>query len=113
MSEMIIYPNEDGGVVLLNPVIECGIPLNEIARKDVPAGKPFLYIPVEQVPQDHTFFESWEADFSSPDGHGIGPQAWFIEQYEAELATLDPEKNSERIAELNAAIAVQQAELNA
>ena len=80
MNHVIVFPNDTGGVVFCYPAKECGLPLNEIARKDVPAGKPYLLVPDEFVPKDHTFFEAFEADFSNPDGYGIGHEAWFAEQ---------------------------------
>ena len=80
MKTVIIFPNDNGGVVLCHPVENCGIPLVEIARKDVPAGKPYFILAAEQVPTDHTFFGAFEADFSQPHGYGIGQEAWFAEQ---------------------------------
>jgi len=91
MSKIIIYPNERGGIVIVYPALNCGIPLEEIARKDVPVGLPYLIIDEANVPTDHTFFEAFEADFSEPNGHGVGPQAWFIEQYEAEIDAINAE----------------------
>ena len=91
MTQVIIYPNGSGGIVLLKPILECGIPFPEIARKDVPAGKPYLIVPEDQVPTDSTFFGAFEADFSQPYGHGIGSHAWFIEQYQAEIAAINAE----------------------
>ena len=73
----IIYPNTLGGVAL---TISSGIlPIEEVARKDVPAGVPYLFVTRDQLPDD-AFFDAWEADFSNPDGHGIGAEAWFAEQ---------------------------------
>ena len=85
MNTLIIYTNDDGSVAFCYPA-DCGIPVEEIARKDVPAGKPFLLVPDEFVPRDHTFFNAFEADFSSPDGYGIGSDAWFAEQAAKESA---------------------------
>ena len=80
MKTFFIYPNDEGGVVLGIPAPNCNIPLSEIARKDVPPGKPFKFVTEAEVPQDHTFFAAFEADFSNPDGFGIGPDAWHAEQ---------------------------------
>lgn len=107
-----VYPNDNNSVALVMVSLACGIPKEEIARKDTPAGKPFLWVTKEQLPEDHSFFNAWEADFSNPDGYGIGPNAWFIEQCEAEKARLDPVYNQSRIAELNKIIEVQRAEMN-
>jgi hypothetical protein len=84
MFKSIIYPQENGSVALVMPAPECELPIEEIARKDVPAGTPYLIVNDSDLPQDHTFFEAWEADFSSPDGYGIGSDAWFAEKAAAE-----------------------------
>ena len=61
MSEKrIIYPTEDGGVAVIVPAPDCGLTIEEIARKDVPLGKPFKIINVSDVPNDRTFRNAWE-----------------------------------------------------
>jgi hypothetical protein len=77
MDQFIIYPNDEGGVALIMPTGE--LALAEVARKDVPAGKPYKIIARTDF-ADFDFFDAWEADFSTPDGHGIGAEAWFAEQ---------------------------------
>ena len=86
MSKLIIYPQDNGSVAVVIPVLECGIPLEEIARKDVQAGKPYLIINDTDLPSDDEFCNAWEADFSNPDGYGIGAEAWFAEQAAKEQA---------------------------
>jgi hypothetical protein len=78
----IIYPNDDGGVSILIPAPEAleTMTIEEIAAKDVPAGKPFKIVDVSDIPSDRTFRNAWEADFSSPDGTGMGHEAWFAAQ---------------------------------
>lgn len=77
MADFIIYPNGNGGVCQIIPTGE--IPIEEVARKDVPANVPYLFVTRDQLP-DNEFFDAWEADFSVPDGYGIGDLAWFAEQ---------------------------------
>lgn len=107
----IIYPNGNGGIMLIVPASDCGIPVEEIARKDVPAGLPFLILNDEDVPEDFTFFAAWEADFSEPHGDGIGSASWFIKQYEAEIAAINaaptPERGEEQTNEEHAAVVAQ------
>lgn len=80
----IIYPNTGGGVSIIHP---CGsLPIEQVARKDVPAGVPYLIIDAADIPADRTFRDAWEADFSNPHGYGIGPEAWFAEQAAKERA---------------------------
>jgi hypothetical protein len=86
MTQVIIHPNDDGWLSVINPAPECGLSIEEIARKDVPANKPYHIINADQLPQDNVFFNAWEADFSNPDGYGIGHDAWFAEQAVKEQA---------------------------
>ncbi len=80
MTKSIIYPHPSGGVSLLTPILECGIPLEEIARKDVPAGVPYKIIDNSDVPPDLIYQSAWEFDFTESDGYGVGAEAWFAEQ---------------------------------
>jgi hypothetical protein len=81
MNQFIIYPNDEGGVALIMPTGELAI--EEVARKDVPARKPYRFITRDQF-DDFEFFNAWEADFSSPDGHGIGHDAWAAQQEQSQ-----------------------------
>jgi len=76
MTKRIVYPNDEGGISIITPNPDCGIPYDQIALKDVPAGKPFLIIDTVDVPTDRTFREAWDADFSNPHGHALGHFAW-------------------------------------
>jgi hypothetical protein len=55
MNQRIIYPNDDGGVAVIIPAPECGLTIEEIAAKDVPAGKPYEIVDVADIPEDRTF----------------------------------------------------------
>ncbi len=60
MNQRIIYPNDEGGVSILVPAPECGLSIEEIAAKDVPAGKPYKIVDVADIPTDRTFRNAWE-----------------------------------------------------
>ena len=60
MNQRIIYPNDDGGVSIIIPAPECGLTIEEIAAKDVPAGKPYKIVDVADIPTDRTFRNAWE-----------------------------------------------------
>jgi hypothetical protein len=79
-NQRIIHPTPEGGLAVIIPAPECQLLIDELARKDVPAGTPFKIITVNDLPADRDFRGAWEADFSEPDGHGIGADAWFAEQ---------------------------------
>ena len=78
----ILYPNSEGGVSVIIPTGE--LPFEDVCQKDVPAGVPYLIVSEDDIPSDRTFRNAWEADFSSPDGYGIGPDAWFAQQEASE-----------------------------
>jgi hypothetical protein len=58
-DKRIIFPTEDGGVAVIVPAPDCGLTIEEIAAKDVPAGKPFQIVDVADVPADRTFRNAW------------------------------------------------------
>jgi hypothetical protein len=60
MNSRIIYPTDDGGVAVIVPAAECGLTIEQIAAKDVPAGKPFKIVDVADIPEDRTFRNAWE-----------------------------------------------------
>jgi hypothetical protein len=78
----ILYPNSEGGVSVIIPTGE--LPFEDVCQKDVPAGVPYLIVSEDDIPSDRTFRNAWEADFSNPDGYGIGPDAWFAQQEASE-----------------------------
>ena len=64
MNQRIIYPTDEGGVAVIVPAAECGMTIEEIAAKDVPAGKPYKIIDAADIPADRTFRNAWTADFT-------------------------------------------------
>lgn len=71
MTKRIIFPHADGIAVII-PDPNNGIEPRHIANRDVPVGAPYLIIDVTDVPEDRTFRAAWTADFSTPDGVGLG-----------------------------------------
>lgn len=59
-EKRIIYPTPDGGVAVIVPAPDCGLTIEEIARKDVPTGAEFRIVVVTQIPEDRTFRNAWE-----------------------------------------------------
>ena len=62
MTQRIIYPNDNGGVSILIPTEEylAEHTMEELAAKDVPAGKPYKIVDVSDIPEDRTFRDAWE-----------------------------------------------------
>jgi hypothetical protein len=59
-NKIIIYPNSEGGVAIIVPVIDCGLTIEQVAQKDVPAGVQFKIIDASELPSDRTFRNAWE-----------------------------------------------------
>jgi hypothetical protein len=64
MNQRIIYPTDDGGVAVIVPSPNClqEHTIEEIAAKDVPAGKPYKIVDVADIPTDRTFRNAWTVD---------------------------------------------------
>jgi hypothetical protein len=58
MNSRIIYPTDDGGVAIIVPA-DCGLTIEQIATKDVPAGKSYKIVDVADIPTDRTFRGAW------------------------------------------------------
>ena len=56
----IIYPTPEGGVAIIVPAPDCGLTLEQIAAKDVPAGVPYRIVDASDIPSDRTFRAAWE-----------------------------------------------------
>ena len=60
MNQRIMYPTDDGGVAVIIPAPECGLTIEEIAAKDVPAGKPYKIVDGSDIPSERLFRNAWE-----------------------------------------------------
>jgi hypothetical protein len=62
MNKRIIYPTDEGGVVIIIPAPEYleTHTIEELAAKDVPEGKPYKIVDVSDIPTDRTFRDAWE-----------------------------------------------------
>lgn len=90
MTKRIIYQNDEGGVAVIIPAPECLVDrtIEEIALKDVPAGKPFKIVDTEDVPSDRTFRAAWEVDEATlTDGVGAESSEFPVEEQPTEEVT--------------------------
>lgn len=62
MTQRIIYQTDEGGVAVIIPAPEAlqTMTIEQIAAKDVPAGKPFKIVNTSDIPEDRTFRNAWE-----------------------------------------------------
>lgn len=70
IKQRIVYPLDEG-IVVITP-LACGLTVEQIAAKDVPAGTPYLIVDATDIPADRTYRAAWTCDFSQPDGYGVG-----------------------------------------
>lgn len=74
MDQVIIFPNAEGGVSIM---VSTGVlPIEDVARKDVPKGVPYKIVNREDIPQDRTFRDAWEMGEFTPDGYGDPDGYW-------------------------------------
>lgn len=60
MNLRITYQTPEGGVAVIIPTDDCGLTIEQIAAKDVPAGIPYKIVDVSSIPSDRTFRNAWE-----------------------------------------------------
>lgn len=84
MKQVIIYPQASNSIATVFPAP--GLSVIEVAKKDVPQGTPYRIISESDLPSDDVFFEAWEADFSNPDGYGMGAEAYYESTQTQELS---------------------------
>jgi hypothetical protein len=60
MTQRIIYPTDEGvAVVIPTPEALETMTIEEIAAKDIPAGKEYHIVDVSDIPEDRTFRNAW------------------------------------------------------
>lgn len=67
----ILYKNQDNSISIIVPA-DCGLTVEQIAKKDVPTGTPYWIVDDSEIPEDRTFRNAfvYEAD-RDPDGVGL------------------------------------------
>ena len=59
-DQRIIYTTPEGGVSVIISAPECGLTIEQIAKKDVPKGAAYKIVDVADIPADRTFRNAWE-----------------------------------------------------
>lgn len=71
-NKRIVYKNSLGGLSVITPNSECGLSLEEIAKKDVPKNIPYKIIEVTDLPSDREDRNAWDIEFTNEEADGIG-----------------------------------------
>ncbi|MGX1127303.1 hypothetical protein [Pseudomonas sp. HLS-6 TE3448] len=61
MDKRILFQPAGAPAAVLIPC-DCGLTLEEIGAKDVPAGLLFWIVDADSVPEDRAFRDAWELD---------------------------------------------------
>ena len=61
MDKRIIYKNTDNSIGIIIPA-NCGLTLEQIAKKDVPTGLKYKIVDVHEIPSDREFRNAWTID---------------------------------------------------
>jgi len=68
----ILYKQENGTVGIICPSDNCGLTVEEIAKKDVPKNYKYKIVAVSDIPTDRTFRNAWVVNESDlTDGVGL------------------------------------------
>lgn len=61
-TKRIVFQNDNGGIAIIVPSAEAEAKygIDAIAKKDVPAGKPYKIVDAADIPSDRTFRDAWE-----------------------------------------------------
>lgn len=66
MDKRIVFKNDDGSCGIVIPSPKWAGTLEELAAKDVPAGKSWRIVDVTAIPQDRTFRNAWTDNEPTP-----------------------------------------------
>jgi hypothetical protein len=71
-NKRIICTNPDGSVAIIIPAKNTKLSIEEIARKDAPAGSSTLIVEKEEIPSDRSYRNAWNFDgVSKKIGHDM------------------------------------------
>lgn len=66
----IIYKNPDNSISIIVPA-DCGLPIDTIAKKDVPTGVPYWIVEDSEIPEDRSFRNAWTFE-TDREADGVG-----------------------------------------
>lgn len=66
MTKRVVFETPEDGVRILIPIpeSECGLTLQQIIQRDIPAGVPYTIVEENDIPKDRLFRDCWKNDLS-------------------------------------------------
>jgi hypothetical protein len=59
MSDIIIWKQDNGVLAITHPALNCGLTIDQIAKKDLPTGKRYKIISSAELPEWDEFRDAW------------------------------------------------------
>ena len=58
-DKRFIYENDEGGISIVVPSVNCDLTLDQIKDKDCPSGKTVYTVDKSAIPTDRSFRNAW------------------------------------------------------
>tara|TARA_R110000751_G_scaffold68966_2_gene140250 strand:- start:3550 stop:3768 length:219 start_codon:yes stop_codon:yes gene_type:complete len=71
MSDIIIWKQDNGVLAITHPATNCGLTIDQVAKKDLPTGRSYKIISSKELPEWDEFRDAWTCDDEYLDS-GVG-----------------------------------------
>jgi len=58
-DKRILYTDDEGQLIIVVPMDNCGLTVEEVQAKDVPSGKTSYIVDKSVIPTDRSFRDAW------------------------------------------------------
>ncbi len=58
-DKRILYTDDEGQLIIVVPMDNCGLTVEEVQTKDVPSGKTSYIVDKSVIPTDRSFRDAW------------------------------------------------------
>lgn len=65
MGKVIVYNQQDGTCAVIAPAPDSGLTIEQVAEKDVPAGRPYKIVDAADLPADREYRDAWTANIGT------------------------------------------------
>tara|TARA_R100001079_G_scaffold42138_1_gene21251 strand:- start:243 stop:443 length:201 start_codon:yes stop_codon:yes gene_type:complete len=58
-NKRILYTDDEGQLIIVVPMDNCGLTVEEVQAKDIPSGKTSYIVDKSVIPTDRSFRDAW------------------------------------------------------
>mgnify|MGYP001467488637 FL=1 len=58
-NKRILYTDDEGQLIIVVPMDNCGLTVEEVQAKDIPSGKTSYIVDKSIIPTDRSFRDAW------------------------------------------------------